>query len=139
MEQPKIERMLRFIKLLANKRGYTVDEIAQRLEISRRSVFRYIETFKGANFVFKNEDGRYSLITNDGTMKELANTIWFSEEEAYVIKTLIDELDNTNGMKAGLIVLLDDTNIQLLAASKILKIESKSQLHLYRLDNRGRC
>lgn len=102
MEQPKIERMLRFIKLLANKRGYTVDEIAQRLEISRRSVFRYIETFKGANFVFKNEDGRYSLITNDGTMKELANTIWFSEEEAYVIKTLIDELDNTNGMKAGL-------------------------------------
>lgn len=102
MEQPKIERMLHFITLLADKRGYTVDEIAQRLEISRRSVFRYIETFKGANFVFKNEDGRYSLITNDGTMKELADTIWFTQEEAYVIKTLIDELDNTNGMKAGL-------------------------------------
>ena len=102
MEQPKIERMLQFITLLADKRGYTVDEIAQRLEISRRSVFRYIDTFKYAKFVFNNENGRYSLVTNDGTMKELANTIWFSDEEAYVIKTLIDELDNTNSMKAGL-------------------------------------
>lgn len=102
MEQPKIERMLHFITLLADKRGYTVDEIAQRLEISRRSVFRYINTFKNARFVFGFEDGRYRLVTNDGPMKELANTIWFSDEEAYVIKTLIDELDNTNSMKASL-------------------------------------
>lgn len=102
MEQPKIERMLQFITLLAGKRGYTVDEIAQRLEISRRSVFRYIYTFKEARFVFGFKDGRYRLVTNDGPMKELANTIWFSDEEAYVIKTLIDELDNTNSMKASL-------------------------------------
>lgn len=102
MEQPKIERMIHFITLLANKRGHTVDEIAKRLGITRRSVFRYVDTFKNARFVFSNEDGYYRLVTNDGTMKELANTIWFSDEEAYLIKTLIDELDNTNSMKAGL-------------------------------------
>ncbi len=102
MEQPKIERMLHFITLLADKRGHTVDEISKRLGITRRSVFRYIDTFKNARFVFSNKDGYYRLVTNDGTMKELGNTIWFSDEEAYVIKTLIDELDNTNSMKAGL-------------------------------------
>lgn len=102
MEQPKIERMLHFITLLADKRGYTIDEIAEKLEISRRSAYRYIDTFKNARFIFSYDNGRYRLITNKGTMKELADTIWFTEEEAYVIKTLIDELDNTNGMKAGL-------------------------------------
>lgn len=102
MEQPKIERMLHFITLLADKRGYTIDEIAEKLEISRRSAYRYIDTFKNARFIFSHDNGRYRLITNKGTMKELADTIWFTEEEAYVIKTLIDELDNTNGMKAGL-------------------------------------
>lgn len=102
MDQPKIERMLHFITLLADQKGYTVDEIAERLGITRRSVYRYIDTFKDARFVFDIENGRYRLVTNDGTMKELANTIWFSEEEAYVIKTLIDELDNTNSMKSGL-------------------------------------
>ena len=102
MEQPKIERMLHFITLLADKRGHTIDEIAEKLEISRRSAYRYIDTFKNARFIFSYDNGRYRLITNKGTMKELADTIWFTEEEAYVIKTLIDELDNTNGMKAGL-------------------------------------
>lgn len=116
MEQPKIERMLRFMTILADKRGHTVDEIAQDLEISRRSVFRYIITFKNARFVFGIENGRYRLVTNDGPMKELANTIWFSDEEAYVIKTLIDELDNTNSMKAGLMrklaAISDMTNLE---------------------------
>ena len=102
MEQPKIERMLHFITLLADKKGYTIDEIAGRLGISRRSTFRYIDTFKDARFVIDNENGRYRLATNKGCMKELADTIWFTEEEAYLIKRLIDELDNSNGMKAGL-------------------------------------
>ena len=102
MDQPKIERMLHFITLLADQKGYTVDEIAERLGITRRSVYRYIETFKNALFIIDNENGRYRLATNKGSMKELADTIWFTEEEAYIIKRLIDELDNSNGMKAGL-------------------------------------
>ena len=102
MEQPKIERMLHFITLLADKRGYTIDEIAERLEITRRSAYRYIDTFKNARFIIDNENGRYRLATNKGCMKEIADTIWFTEEEAYIIKRLIDELDNTNSMKAGL-------------------------------------
>lgn len=102
MEQPKIERMLHFITFLSEKQGHTVDEIAKRLDISRRSAYRYIDTFKDARFVIDYENGRYRLATNKGCMKELANTIWFTDEEAYIIKRLIDELDNTNGMKAGL-------------------------------------
>ena len=102
MEQPKIERMLYFITLLADKKGYTIDEIAERLELSRRSAYRYIETFKESRFVFDYKNGRYRLATDKGSMKELAHTIWFTEEEAYIIKRLIDELDNSNGMKAGL-------------------------------------
>ena len=130
MEQPKIERMLHFITLLADKRGYTVDEIAQRLEISRRSVFRYINTFKNARFVFGFEDGRYRLVTNDGPMKELANTIWFSDEEAYVIKTLIDELDNTNSMKASLMrklaAISDMTNLGDYTCNKTYSLNIRS-------------
>lgn len=102
MEQPKIERMLHFITFLADKHGHTIDEIALRLEISRRSAYRYIDTFKDARFVIDNENGRYRLATNKGSMKEIANTIWFTDEEAYIIKRLIDELDNSNSMKAGL-------------------------------------
>ena len=102
MDQPKIGRILSFITFLSEKQGHTVDEIAERLEISRRSAYRYIDTFKDARFVFSTSNGRFRLVTDKGTMKELTDTIWFTEEEAYVIKRLIDELDNTNGLKNGL-------------------------------------
>ena len=115
MDQPKIERMLTFITLLSEKQGHTVDEIANKLEISRRSAYRYIYTFKDARFVFSINNGRYRLATDEGTMKELTDTIWFTEEEAYVIKRLIDELDNTNSLKNGLqrklAVISDMTNL----------------------------
>lgn len=102
MDQPKIERMLTFITFLSEKQGHTIDEVADRLDISRRSAYRYIDTFKDARFVFTTSNGRYKLVSDQGTMKELTDTIWFTEEEAYILKRLIDELDNTNGLKNGL-------------------------------------
>ena len=102
MDQPKIERMLSFITFLSEKQGHTIDEVANRLDISRRSAYRYIDTFKDARFVFTTNNGRYRLVTDQGTMRELTDTIWFTEEEAYILKRLIDELDNTNGLKNGL-------------------------------------
>ncbi|MEG2365876.1 MAG: helix-turn-helix domain-containing protein, partial [Alistipes sp.] len=32
---------------------YTVDDLAARLELSRRTVYRYIDTFREAGFVIK--------------------------------------------------------------------------------------
>ena len=51
MDQPKLERLLRLMKLLTANNSLTVDEIAEKLGISARSVYRYIDTFKDAGFV----------------------------------------------------------------------------------------
>ncbi|MBR5562680.1 MAG: HTH domain-containing protein, partial [Bacteroidales bacterium] len=46
MDQPKIERMLRLMKMMAGNRNYTIDELAEKLGTSYRSIYRYIDTFK---------------------------------------------------------------------------------------------
>ncbi len=53
MDQPKLERLLRLMKLLTANNSLTVDEIAAKLSISQRSVYRYIDTFREAGFVIK--------------------------------------------------------------------------------------
>ena len=53
MDQPKIERMLRLMKMLTANVSYTVDDIAERLGMSRRTVYRYIDTFRDAGFLIK--------------------------------------------------------------------------------------
>ena len=64
MDQPKIERMLRLLALLSGNIEYTVDELAGKLEMSQRTIYRYIDTFKAAGFSVETvRDYVYHLTT----------------------------------------------------------------------------
>ena len=51
MDQPKLERLLRLMKLLTANTTYDIDQLAERLQMSRRTVYRYIDTFREAGSV----------------------------------------------------------------------------------------
>jgi len=53
MDQPKLERLLRLMKMLTANNLLTMVGIANKLGISSRSVYRYIYTFRDAGFVIK--------------------------------------------------------------------------------------
>lgn len=103
MDQPKIERMLRLMKMLASNKNYTIDELAERLGISYRSIYRYIDTFKDSGFVVeKLHSNVYRLGKMPKGYVDLKDLIYFSEEEAYIVNSLINSLDSTNALKVNL-------------------------------------
>lgn len=103
MDQPKIERLLRLMKMLAGNRNYTIDELAERLGTSYRSIYRYIDTFKDSGFVVeKLHSNVYRLGKMPKSYVDLKNLIYFSEEEAYILNNLINSLDSTNMLKINL-------------------------------------
>lgn len=51
MNQPKIERTLHLMRLLSSNVNYTVETLSERVGVSVRTVFRYMDTFKTAGFV----------------------------------------------------------------------------------------
>ena len=103
MDQPKIERLLRLMKMLAGNKNYTIDELAERLGISYRSIYRYIDTFKDSGFVVeKLHSNVYRLGKMPKGYIDLKDLIYFSEEEAYILNGLIDSLDSTNALKINL-------------------------------------
>lgn len=82
--------------------NYTLEEICQKLDMSRRTFFRYLDTFKSAGFAVQRiGEGRYRLTVRRSDI-DLSKIVYFTEEEAYVVNRLIDSLDNTNTMKQGL-------------------------------------
>ena len=104
MEQPKIERLLRLMKMMSGNTNFTVDELAERLGISYRSIYRYIDTFKESGFVVeKLHSNVYKLGKMPKSYVDLKRLIYFSEEEAYIINNLINSLDNTNALKTNLL------------------------------------
>lgn len=103
MDQPKVERMLRLMQYLTGNVNYTLEEICLKLDMSRRTFFRYLDTFKSAGFAVQRiGEGRYRLATVRRSDIDLSKIVYFTEEEAYVVNRLIDSLDNTNTMKQGL-------------------------------------
>ena len=103
MDQPKIERMLRLMKMLASNKNYSIDDLAERLGLSYRSIYRYIDTFKDSGFVVeKLHSNVYRLGKMPKGYVDLKDLIYFSEEEAYIVNSLINSLDSTNALKINL-------------------------------------
>ena len=91
------------MKMMTGNNNYTVEDMAERLGISYRSVYRYIETFKDAGFVVqRKEGGIYKLGKDSRYFKEISQLIHFTDEEAHIVNHLIEGLDNTNMLKQNL-------------------------------------
>ena len=103
MEQPKLERMLRLMKLMTANVNYTVNDLAERLGTTYRSIYRYIDTFKDAGFVVqKLEGGIYKLGKESRYFKDISQLVHFTDEEAHIVNQLIEGLDDTNTLKQNL-------------------------------------
>ena len=102
MDQPKIERLLRLMKMLTTNTTYTVDDLAERLGMSRRTVYRYIDTFREAGFVIKKSGEHIRLDKESPHFKDISQLVHFTEEEAVILKRAIESIDDTNLLKQNL-------------------------------------
>ena len=99
MDQPKLERLLRLMKMLTANSYLTVEDIAGKLSISTRSVYRYIDTFREAGFVNKKKNNCIRLDKSSPYFKDISELIHFTEEEAYILKSAIESIDENNILK----------------------------------------
>jgi predicted DNA-binding transcriptional regulator YafY len=102
MDQPKIERLMRLMKMLTGNVSYTVDELADRLEMSVRTIYRYIDTFREAGFIIKKQGDVFRLDKSSPYFRDISQLIHFTEEEAYILKSAIESIDETNLLKQNL-------------------------------------
>ena len=102
MDQPKLERLLRLMKMLTANNSLTVGEIAGKLGISSRSVYRYIDTFREAGFVIKKAGNYIKLDKSSPYFKDISQLIHFTEEEAFILKSAIESIDENNLLKQNL-------------------------------------
>ena len=103
MEQPKVERTLRLMRLMSGNARYTVEELAEKLETSKRSIYRYIDTFKVCGYAVEKDEGNiYRLMKMPAQYRDIEKLVYFSEEEARIVNGLIESLDATNTLKAKL-------------------------------------
>ena len=95
--------MLRLMKMMSGNTNYTIDELASKLGMSYRSVYRYIDTFKASGFVIeKLQKNVYKVGKMPRSHVDMSKLIYFSEEEAFLVNSMIDGLHQTNQLKTEL-------------------------------------
>lgn len=102
MDQPKMERLLRLMKMLTANNKYSVEELSDKLDMSVRTIYRYIDTFREAGFVVKKSEGYIKLDRKSPHFKDISQLVHFTDEEAYILNSAIESIDETNLIKQNL-------------------------------------
>ena len=103
MEQTKIVKMLRLIKLLTGNVSRTIDQFANEMGVTSRTVYRYIDDIREAGFVVTKLYGNvYAMGKVVRGLTDFNRLIYFTEEEAYITAKMIEGIDNNNVLKRDL-------------------------------------
>ena len=103
MDQTKISKLLRLMKLLTGNVSRTIDQLAAEMGITSRTIYRYIDTIREAGFVVNKLYGNVYAMGKVGRgLSDFNKLIYFTEEEAYIVAKMINGIDNNNVLKRDL-------------------------------------
>jgi len=132
-KQPKLQRTLELLLMLNCKYGRSLDYIAERLDVSPRTVYRYIGTIRSAGFVVSKKDSGgttyYSINKAKSNYKDISELLHFSKEEAYILSKAIHTIDQENELKTNLIKKLYSLYDFDRVAVPIIKKENSENVH----------
>ena len=98
MRHDKLERELDLLLLLTENRHHDVETLCQRLSISRRMFYYYLESFRDWGFIVEKSGRCYSIDRESPYLKRLFETINFTEEEALTMLSILNKVGEENAL-----------------------------------------
>lgn len=84
MELGIFERQLRLMVLLTQNREYSLDELCRKLDMSRRTLYRYLELFRDIGFEVVKQGNVYRLDKSSPFFKEITQLVHSPRTSAHV-------------------------------------------------------
>lgn len=146
MRHNQLDRELKLMLLMTENRDYTVEQMCEKLEISRRTLYYYLEFFRDNGFIVEKRGTKYSLDKESPFFKKLFKVLHFTEDEAIIIRRLLDRVNDNSIQMQHLkqklnrlydMDILDDIGLREQAAANIstlydaIKYRQKAILHNY--------
>lgn len=96
MRHNQLDKELTLMLMLTESKPYTVEQLCERLGISRRSLYYYMEFFKDYGFTVEKRGPHYRLDRNSPFFAKLLRTVHFTEDEAVAMRRLLDRVDDSS-------------------------------------------
>lgn len=96
MRHNQLEKELQLMLLMTENRSYTIEQLCDRMQISRRNLYYYMDFFRDAGFIVEKKGTYYSLDKSSPFFTKLFKTVHFTEDEAIVIRRILDKVSDQN-------------------------------------------
>lgn len=93
MRHDKLGLQLELLLLLTENRQWTVEMLCDKLDISRRNLYYYLEFFKRADFDIKRYGSYYSISRQSPFISKLCDVVKFTDAEAVLLRRLLNTAD----------------------------------------------
>lgn len=90
MRHDHLKKELDLLLMLTQNRSYTVEDICNKMEVSRRNLYYYLDFFRNAGFIVEKNGRMYSISRESEFFSKLYDMLLFTDEEAMLIRQLID-------------------------------------------------
>lgn len=91
MRHDKLERELYLLQLLTENRTYTIERLCEKVGISRRNLYYYLEFFRDSGFNVYKRGTCYCIDRNSPFFNRIIERISITEEEAVLLGRLLDK------------------------------------------------
>lgn len=102
MRHDKLDRELTLLLRLTENRKYTVQQLCEQLEISRRTLYYYLNFFRDFGFQVEKHGSYYSVDKGSAYFTKLFRKIHFTEDEAIFLRHMLDHYGGNNPMAGHL-------------------------------------
>ncbi|MBQ7421014.1 MAG: WYL domain-containing protein [Prevotella sp.] len=107
MRHDKLGKELELVLLLADTEDYSVDEICERVMLSRRNFYYYLHFLRDSGFIVFKRNNSYHVDQRSPFLNRLLHLLQFTEDEAVTVRRLLDMAGDTNPIVNSLRYKLD--------------------------------
>lgn len=101
MRHNQLKKELELLLLLIQNRQYTVQEICEKMQFSRRTLYYFLNFFREAGFIVEKHKQYYFISRESDFFQEIYDLVQFSDDEVLLIRELLENSEiKTIRMKA---------------------------------------
>ena len=98
MRHDKLEKELSLLLCLTENHNYTINELCEKLSLSRRMLYYYLESFRDWGFIVEKRGHHYSIDRRSPYFKHLFETINFTEDEVLTTMNILSKVGDRNAV-----------------------------------------
>lgn len=102
MRHDKLERELHLLLLLTDNHTLTIEKLCDKVGISRRNLYYYLEFFRDTGFEVYKRGKVYCIDRSSPFFGRLVERVSFTDDEAVLMRRLLDKVSGNNAVVENL-------------------------------------